>query len=92
MKRKYTEEFKKDAIELASKIGVTEASKNLNIASSQIYAWRKALRVEGGQNAIKGVFPGETAEQAIKRLEKEANELREANEVLKKALGFMVVR
>jgi hypothetical protein len=34
--------------------------------------------------------PGETAEEGFERLERENDELREANMILKKAMGFLV--
>ena len=89
MNRKFTDEFKKDAVRLANEIGAQEAADKLDVKIKNIYTWRKAERVANGQVSLKGLLPGETAEQAIKRLEKEANELRQANEVLRKALGYI---
>jgi len=92
MNRKFTDEFKKDAVRLANEIGPQAAADKLDIKIKNIYTWRKAERVASGSLPIKGMLPGETMEQAIKRLEKEANELRQANEVLRKALGFIAAR
>ena len=92
MNRKFTDEFKKDAVRLASEIGAQAAADKLDIKIKNIYTWRKAERIASGQVSLKGLLPGETAEQGFKRLEKEANELRQANEVLRKALGFMAAR
>jgi transposase-like protein len=47
--------------------------------------------VDNGQH-LKGLKPGETAEDGFKRLEREKAELREANHILKKAMGFFVGR
>ena len=92
MNRKFTDEFKKDAVRLANEIGPQAAADKLDVKIKNIYTWRKAERIESGSLPIKGMLPGETMEQAIKRLEKEANELRQANEVLRKALGFIAAR
>jgi len=92
MNRKFTDEFKKDAVRLANEIGCQAAAEKLDIKIKNLYTWRKAERIASGGQPIKGMLPGETMEQTIKRLEKEANELRQANEVLRKALGFMAVR
>ena len=92
MNRKFTDEFKKDAVRLANEIGPQAAADKLDVKIKNIYTWRKAERIESGSLPIKGMLPGETIEQAIKRLEKEANELRQANEVLRKALGFIAAR
>lgn len=43
---KYTEEFRRDAIELMKKIGITKASKELHIAHCTLYRWCREL--EGG--------------------------------------------
>ena len=92
MNRKFTDEFKKDAVRLANEIGPQAAADKLDVKIKNIYTWRKAERIESGSLPIKGMLSGETMEQAIKRLEKEANELRQANEVLRKALGFIAAR
>lgn len=91
MNIKYTEEFKQDAIDLSEEIGCKETAEKLNINIKNLYNWRKRNRITTKTTPIKGLQPGETPEQGIKRLEKEANELRQANEVLRKALGFMAV-
>ena len=92
MNKKFTDEFKKDAVRLANEIGPKAAADKLDVKIKSIYTWRKAERISSGQSSIKGLLPGETAEAGFKRLEKEANELRQANEVLRKALGFMAAR
>lgn len=91
MLKKYNQEFKNDALKLASEIGVTEASEKLNVSSKTLYAWQRAERLKKGI-VSKGLKVGETAEEGFKRLEKENAELREANNILKKALGFMAGR
>jgi len=53
-----------------------------------LYTWRKAERIANNSTTIKGLLPGETVEQDFKRLEREANKLRQANEVLREALGL----
>ncbi len=43
-KRKtYSEDFKKKAINLASKVGVTKAAEELGVSTSSIYSWKKSL-------------------------------------------------
>jgi transposase-like protein len=41
--KKYTAEFKSEAIKLAEPLSVAEAAKKLGIYASQIYSWRSAL-------------------------------------------------
>ena len=79
-------------IRLANEIGSQAAADKPDVKIKNIYTWHKAERVASGQATLKGLLPGETAEQGFKRLEKEANELRQANEVLRKALGFIAAR
>ena len=91
MGSKYTREFKTDALRLCEREGVAAASEKLGIPAKSLYAWRREERLERGE-APKGLLAGETAEQGFKRLERENKELREANYILKKAMGFMVGR
>jgi len=91
MGKKYTKEFKADAVRLCEREGVAAASEKLGVAAKALYGWRREERLERGDGP-KGLQPGETVEQGFKRLEREAAELREANYILRKALGFMVGR
>lgn len=91
MVKKYNEEFRHDALKLATEIGVRQASEKLDISTKTLYHWQRADRMERGIT-VKGLHPGESPEEGMKRLEKENAELREANLILKKALGFMADR
>ena len=91
MQKKYSEEFKTDAVKLAESIGVVEAGEKLNISPKNIYAWRRKKRLSYG-HLPKGVKFGETAEDAVKRLLKDISDLQEANDILKRALGFLAGR
>ena len=42
-KKIHTEDFKKKAISLASKIGVTKAAEELGVSTSSIYSWQNTL-------------------------------------------------
>jgi transposase len=91
MVKKYNEEFKHDALKLASEIGVRKAGEKLNVSTKTLYAWQRVDRLAHGI-ALKGLRPGESVEEGFRRLEKEMDELQEANVILKKALGFMAGR
>jgi transposase-like protein len=66
---KYSSEFKADALRLAESEGVKEASEKLGVRTRQIYDWRRTERLR--QNKIsKAHHPGETLQEANKRLEK----------------------
>lgn len=88
---KYSSEFKADALRLAEAEGVKGASEKLGIRPRQIYAWRRDERLKLNKIS-KTLHPGESLAEANKRLEKENGELREANYILKKAMGFFVGR
>ncbi len=91
MGTKYSKEFKADALRLCEREGVTKASQKLGVPAKNLYNWQRAARLEHGE-VPKGLRPGETQEQGFVRLERENEELREANYILKKAMGFMVGR
>jgi transposase len=91
MVKKYSREFREDALKMASEIGVRKTSEKLDVLPKTLYMWQRKERLSRGI-AIKELRPGESPEDGMKRLEKEIAELREANSVLKKALGFMADR
>ena len=91
MRKKYSREFKEDALRLAEREGVAKASEKLGLRENQIYDWRRKKR-ESGNIIPKGLKPGETIEEGFRRLERECAELNEANTILKKAMGFLVGR
>jgi len=88
---KYSKEFREDALRLAEREGVQYASATLGITKGNIYDWRRTRRLDKVR-APKGLKPGESVEDGFQRLEKENDELREANLILKKAMGFLVGR
>ncbi len=91
MAKKYSKEFKEDALRLAEREGVKKASEKLGLRENQIYDWRRYKRENEGMKP-KGMKSGETMEEYTRRLERENAELAEANSILKKAMGFMVGR
>lgn len=91
MGTKYSKEFKEEALRLCEREGVRGASEKLGVPQKALYGWQRAQRLERGE-APKGLRPGESVEQGFKRQERELEELREANYILKKAMGFMVGR
>ncbi len=91
MGNKYSKEFREEALRLCEREGVSGASQMLGVSAKTLYGWKRAARLEHGESP-KGLRPGETLEQGYKRLEREIKELRDANCILKKAMGFMVGR
>jgi len=88
---KYSKEFREDALRLAEREGVQYASDTLGITKGNIYDWRRTHRLDKVRQP-KGLKQGESVEEGFHRLEKEIDELREANQILKKAMGFLVGR
>jgi transposase len=91
MGQQYSSTFKEDALALAEREGVAAASEKLGIAKRNIYEWRKSKRIKQGK-LQEHMRPGETPEEYQRRLERECDELREANYILRKAMGFLVGR
>ena len=88
---KYSKEFREEALRIAERDGVAAASEKLGVDKRHVYDWRRTRRLKKAEPP-KGLKPGETVEDCCQRLEKENNELREANYILKKAMGFLVDR
>jgi RNA-directed DNA polymerase len=49
MVKKYNEEFKHDALKLASEIGVRKAGEKLNVSTKTLYAWQRVDRLAHGK-------------------------------------------
>jgi len=88
--RKYSSDFKADALKLSDEIGVKKAATQLGIPYYTLAEWRNRTR-----DKITGESgPGQkeqgmgSSDARIYQLEKENAELRQANEILKDALGF----
>ncbi len=91
MAKKYSKEFKEEAIKICEREGVSSASEKLGVGIKTLYRWQQENRLERGE-ATEGLRPGESLEEGFKRIERENRELRDANYILKKAMGFMVGR
>jgi transposase len=87
-KRKYTDEFKAEALQLLRSSGrsVSDLERELGITQGLLSKWRRIDEVE---KAGIGYQPkGESSEVAIKRLEREIAILRQEREILKKAVAI----
>lgn len=82
-RRRYAPEFKQDALELAEKIGVSNAARKLNISLSCLQRWKcqKNIPIEKSQDVLK-------LQKEVKKLKKELAEERATVEILKKATAF----
>lgn len=85
MHKKYTDEFKQQAVELAQSLGsIMEASRQLGISDSCIHQWKEKLRKENDPAAAVKQLESEE----LKRLRKENAELKKINHILKSAAAF----
>jgi transposase len=95
-RRTYTREFKESAIELyRSRSGentTKEIADELGIHQENLCRWLRESE-EGKKNKLV-IFPGQgnPRDEEMTRLRKEVTDLRETNEILKKAMAFFVVK
>ena len=81
----YTQEFKREAVQLVKSSGkpMSQVARELGISDSVLYHWRKQLADQGEQ-----AFPGsghQTAqEEEIRRLKRELEVTRQERDILKK--------
>lgn len=86
-RKRYTEEFKAQALELCSTgKPVAEVAQDLCISKDLIYAWRrKASSPDQLHSEGQGAGGDEDAAKELVRLRREVAELRIDNDILKKA-------
>lgn len=84
-RKQYTEEYKRDAVGLAERIGFKRASEDIGVEKSMLYHWRKTIE-KAEQDGLKA-FPGQgkVRDEELFQLRRRVAELEEANEILKKA-------
>lgn len=87
-KRKFTDEFKREAVALYEKIGGAKAASELDLSAAQIRQWRKKfnadqLAPQSGQKTYADL------EKENRRLNKENGYLKEINKVLKKSTAIL---
>jgi transposase len=93
-RRQFTKEFKASAIELYLSSGRTakEIAEELGFDRSNLGRWLKEKEEAEAKQFT--VFPGQgnPRDEEVARLRKEVADLRETNEILKKAMAFFVVK
>lgn len=82
-RKRHTEEFKREALGLAEKVGVSEAAKELGLHSSQLYGWRSRAELVKSR----GQVDQEQAKE-IARLKRQLSEKDEELAILKKAAAY----
>lgn len=86
-RRSFSEEFKGEAVELAEKIGLLKAAKELDINESVIRSWRRKLKEPVSRPTSEKKSYAEL-EKENRRLAKENGYLKEINKVLKKSTAI----
>lgn len=85
--KKYTEEFKREVLEMANNpdVSVAQLERDLGITTGLIYKWRERYRVDEHSGALS---PSEerSAEAEIRRLKRELDIARQERDILKKAI------
>jgi len=84
---RYSKEFREQALRLSDEIGVKKASEQLGVLYGTLADWRKNKKRKEQPVSILDTSPLSERE---KQMLKENKELKEANEILKEALGFFV--
>lgn len=86
-RRKFSKEYKLEAVRLAEQHGFQQASESLGIDKSSLYQWRKQLQSEGSE-AFRGNGNRTALEEDNRQLRLEIRRLREEAEILKKASAY----
>lgn len=87
-RRKYTEEFKREAVRLMESSGkaIAELARDLGINDNNLYRWR-GLYGSQAQDSTNGSVVEMEAE--LKRLRREVEVLRQERDILKKAMSIV---
>ena len=86
----YTREFKQEAVRLMETTDrpATEVAMELGIRRNQLYKWKQQLAVKGEAAFTGGGRPKTGSQSELALLKRENGQLREENEILKKAAAY----
>lgn len=92
-RRQFTQEFKKNAVNLVMEKGVPvrKVARDLDIHPNLVHQWRRMYITEG-DGAFVGTGNLKPEDMEFKRLQKELDEVKEERDILKKALGVFSKR
>ena len=87
-RRKYTREFKEEAVKLITEQGyqIAEAARNLGVNENMLGRWKR--EIEGGGEEAPGIAGVTAMQSELNRLRKENKRLKMEREILKKAAAF----
>jgi transposase len=88
-RRKFTREFKLEAVRLIKQRGVSfaQASQDLSVHVSQLHSWVKAF-ADDPQQAFPGQGQMKPEQAEIARLKREVTKLKAERDILKKAAAY----
>ncbi len=90
--RTYTEEFKREALELLKSSGKSsmQLERELGITGGMLLKWRGRYQVVSTENQKPRLEPSdlEAAKREIQRLQRELTEIAEEREILKKVVNI----
>ena len=86
-KKKYDAEYKKEIIKLVTERGmkIKEVAKDIGVTPTSVSRWIKEYS-EHGENAFPGKGNLKPEDEEFRRLKREIADLKEENEILKKAM------
>lgn len=82
-RNRYSDEYKREALNLADRVGVPKAAEQLGLPASQLYGWRS----KSHQRQSQGDREQQLAAENV-RLKRELAEAREEAAILKKAAVY----
>lgn len=87
-RRKFTPEFKAEAIKLATQPGqsIGKVAKNLDLTETALRSWVKQAEIDAGSGPVGALTTAEKQELAA--LRRENRQLKMEREILKKATAF----
>ena len=91
--KRYSDEYKRDAIELVRSSGrtVTDVARQLGVSSESLRGWvKKARAAEAAGNTTPAGESGDERDEELERLRKLTVEQAKTIEILKKATAFFV--
>jgi transposase len=89
--KRHDKQFKEEAVRLSKEIGVRRAAEQLGLSYHTLSDWRRSKKEHGAEAFVgsgKSYGSAQGMTQREIELQRENEELRRANEILKDALGF----
>ncbi|MET7664418.1 transposase [Streptomyces sp. NPDC005356] len=86
--KRYTDEYKKDAVDLVRSSGrtVADVARELGVSTEGLRGWVKQAKIDRGEGPVGALTTAEREE--LQRLRKQDREQQQAIEILKKGLAF----